>query len=42
MKFTMRIVRLKAMGKFLKTDNRQTLEGIYEEYAGVSTRAVHY
>jgi ABC-type nitrate/sulfonate/bicarbonate transport system substrate-binding protein len=23
----------KAMGKFLKTDNRQTLEGIYEEYA---------
>ena len=24
----------KAMGKFLKTDNRRNLEGIYEEYAG--------
>lgn len=29
----------KAMGKFLKTDNRQTLEGIYEEYAGAFQRA---
>jgi ABC-type nitrate/sulfonate/bicarbonate transport system substrate-binding protein len=28
----------KAMGKFLKTDNRQTLEGIYEEYAGAFQR----
>ena len=28
----------KAMGKFLKTDNRQTLEGIYEEYAGAFPR----
>jgi len=29
----------KAMGKFLKTDNRQALEGIYEEYAGAFQRA---
>jgi ABC-type nitrate/sulfonate/bicarbonate transport system substrate-binding protein len=28
----------KAMGKFLKTDNRQTLEGIYEEYASAFQR----
>jgi ABC-type nitrate/sulfonate/bicarbonate transport system substrate-binding protein len=28
----------KAMGKFLKTDNRQALEGIYEEYAGAFPR----
>ena len=29
----------KAMGKFLKTDNRRTLEGIYDEYAGAFQRA---
>ena len=28
----------KAMGKFLKTDNHQALEGIYEEYAGAFQR----
>jgi len=28
----------KAMGKFLKTDNRRNLEGIYEEYAGAFQR----
>ena len=26
------------MGKFLKTDNRQTLEGIHEEYASAFQR----
>jgi ABC-type nitrate/sulfonate/bicarbonate transport system substrate-binding protein len=29
---------LKALGKFLKTDNRQVLEGIYEEYGSVFQR----
>jgi ABC-type nitrate/sulfonate/bicarbonate transport system substrate-binding protein len=29
---------LKAIGKFLKTDNRRALEGIYEEYAEVFPR----
>ena len=28
------------MGKFLKTDNRQVLEGIYDDYGSASTRAV--
>jgi ABC-type nitrate/sulfonate/bicarbonate transport system substrate-binding protein len=29
---------LKALGKFLKTDNRQTLDGIYDEYGSVFPR----
>jgi ABC-type nitrate/sulfonate/bicarbonate transport system substrate-binding protein len=29
---------LKAIGKFLKTDNRRTLDGIYDDYAGVFPR----
>jgi ABC-type nitrate/sulfonate/bicarbonate transport system substrate-binding protein len=29
---------MKAMGKFLKTDNRRTLEGIYEEYGDAFQR----
>lgn len=29
---------LTALGKFLKTDNRQTLDGIYDEYGGVFQR----
>jgi len=29
---------LKAMGTFLKTDNRQALDGIYDEYGGVFPR----
>jgi hypothetical protein len=29
---------MKAMGKFLKTDNRRALEGIYEEYGDAFQR----
>jgi ABC-type nitrate/sulfonate/bicarbonate transport system substrate-binding protein len=29
---------LKAIGKFLKTDNRQALDGIYDEYANAFQR----